>query len=321
MNTKEYRISKLLYLGPAGSFSHICALEIVNFFEQTAKDAHSSEIKPLIKLEDFQLLDFPSINSVREGIEESSNNEKIFGLLPVENSLGGSVPETLDGLIKGSQSVEVRLEWVMHVEHCLVGFGNINDIKEIRAHYQAFAQCDDFLKKSFSNNFEKKEMTSNSAAALSLLDMKSDNNNKQIAAICSKEAAEMYKIPIIQKGINDSQNNYTRFWLISKSPLRVEQSEKTNTLTSLAFRIPQNVPGGLMRVLDCLVKRNINLSKIESRPTKGKLCEYTFFIDFVNPANWSEIQEEVCEEVKNICSNFYFLGNYSVLPAGDFRFT
>ncbi len=274
------------YLGPEGSYSHICAKKIAEVFA----------LSPLIP--------YKTISEIYKALEQKEIN---FGLLPVENSLGGSVPETLDNLLFAPQSLQVRLEWVLMIEHCLIGFDlNIN---EIRAHFQAFAQCDNYLNKYYANA-NKKEMSSNSSAALSLL-----NEKENKAAICSKEAAELYKIPIIAEKINDFTENFTRFWLAGWENLPPKNNNQN--LISLAFRIPQDLPGGLVRVLGPIAERGINLSKIESRPTKSRLCEYSFYIDLINS---SKADQELLKELQSLCSYFKFLGNYPVWPLNDLRF-
>ncbi len=283
------------YLGPAGSFSHICATEVAES----------------IGLSKFR--DFPSITQIAQA---TSNGETDFGLLPLENSLGGSVPETLESLLKNT-TLEVKLEWVFPVEHFLAGFGTEAEILEIRAHFQAFAQCDGFLKTHFPN-IVRKEMSSNSAAAASLLEL-NEVNRKSVAAICPEQAAKIYGLQVLKSKINDSSNNFTRFWLVGTSN-KNQCKQNSQRLTSIAFQIPQDEPGGLMKILTSLAKRNINMSKIESRPTRGRLCEYTFFIDFVDPLHWESIQKEVILEIQASCSMFRFLGSYSVWPEGDLRF-
>lgn len=295
--TPNNLIYSLGFLGPEGSFSHICALEVAE------------------QLGIQNLIPHQNISAIRHSL---SVDELTFALMPLENSLGGSVPESLDGFLLAPSSVTVLLEKVLKIEHCLVGFSKeLSTVKEVRAHFQAFAQCDNYLKKNFPG-VSLHEMTSNSAAAKSLLDL-SELERSSTLAICAKEAAEFYQLPILQPLINDSPDNVTRFWLLGKTPLpsNVSNSQK---LTSLAFRIPQDLPGGLMKVLATLANRKINLSKIESRPTKGRLCEYTFFIDFINPLNWPAIEETVLKEIQNNCSYLRFLGTYSVFPLGDLRF-
>ena len=290
---------RLYYLGPEGSFSHIVANQILNTIEQ------NYSLEPVQSISDLFKHNFTSTQDL--------------ALIPIENSLGGSVGESFDKLLISPVDIEVKLEWVCLIEHYLIGFGKLTDINEIRAHYQAFAQCENFINNNWQGlELNKKEMSSNSAAVKSLL---AENKAKNIAAIGAKEAAELYKIPIIEAKIHDFSDNQTRFWLIGYSENKIKTKlPNYNYLNSLIFRIPQDEPGSLMKILNCLAKRKINLCKIESRPTKGRLCEYNFIIDFVSPNNWQNTRQIILEEIQSFCSYIRFLGNYPVLPLNDLRF-
>ncbi|MDX1920319.1 MAG: prephenate dehydratase [Candidatus Caenarcaniphilales bacterium] len=290
-------LNNIVYLGPESSFSHICALEIAKLF-------------PSNKLQSVA-----SISGIKEFIK---NNEDAFGVFPVENSLGGSVPETLDGILTQKEDIKVLLEFVLKIDHCLLSFGEKSKIQEVRAHYQAFNQCENYLNKNFPD-CHKQEFPSNSAAIESLTKLNL-NEQKTIASIGSLEAAKKFNIPVLEKQINDSSENYTRFWLIGReSSFNINQKSEQN-LCSLAFRIPRDEPGGLMKVLETFASRQINLTKIESRPTKGRLCEYTFFIDFLAPIDWDFQKGQILNIVGSVCSYARFLGYYPVFPAGDNRF-
>ncbi|MDJ0626093.1 MAG: prephenate dehydratase [Candidatus Caenarcaniphilales bacterium] len=291
-NNQTLKKPSIAYLGPQGSFSDICVKQIhekINF--EALKPAESlTEVRKLLV-----------------------NGEVDFGLFPVENSLGGSVTETLDGLIRERDDLQVKLEWVLQIRHCLIGYGQKDSLKEVRAHYQAFYQCEEFLKINFPN-VVKKEFSSNSAAVVSLMGL-NDFEKNETAAISSKEASKAYSIPIIQQNINDSENNFTRFWVIGKNDFDLPLESKQK-MVSLAFALPRDEPGGLVHVLSSLAKRGVNLTKIESRPTKGRLCEYTFFIDFVGEGPKNEIINEISAK----CSFLRFIGNYPVFPDNDSRF-
>ncbi|HEY9885669.1 MAG TPA: prephenate dehydratase, partial [Vampirovibrionales bacterium] len=290
----------LAYLGPEGSYSHICALKLSN-------ELQISQLKPLAQFTDLQSF--------------ANSSDKHLSLLPVENSIGGSVNENLDSFLAG-YSYWVLLEYVLEISHCLSGYGTFKDIKEIGGHYQAFYQCEEYLKKNFPQAILK-EFPSSTAALQSLLTKKS-LKDKTKAAICSKEAIDLYEVPLIAEKINDLPENYTRFWLVGSSEFlslrNLKEKKKLNYLTSLAFKIPQDKPGGLMNVLKPLSEKAINLAKIESRPTKGKLGEYTFFLDYVN--NLPKVEKQkIIKEIKEQCSSFYEIGTYPVITnSSDTRF-
>jgi prephenate dehydratase len=282
---------KIAYLGPEGSFSHIALQNIANtLFEE-----------PFL---------YVSMNSFTEAVNELRRGSVEYALLPIENSLGGSVPESLDQISSLDGSFQVQLEWVASIEHCLSGFQkDFSKVKEVRAHFQALAQCREFLKFNLPKA-ELKEMPSNSTAVKSL------HGITDALAICSLEAAELYNVPLIEKGINDLKDNFTRFWLVGTKSIKLISSTGQK-LTSIVFRIPLDEPGGLVRVLKVLSDKKINLTKIESRPTRGRLCEYSFFIDFI----YASEKKEIFDELKNVCAHFKHLGTYEIHPKLDLRFT
>ncbi len=279
-------------LGPRASFSHICALKIAELLHLD---------KTFLYCFDFE-----------EVYNLFKSDKALYAVLPVENSLGGGIGETLDKVAKASENVEIKLEYVLKIEHNLISFSkDLSQITEIRAHEQALAQCKDFLKENFPNAKKIKEV-SNSGAVESLVSLEDSERNK-IAAICSKESSEFYNVPIIISKVNDSTDNYTRFWLLGKKENKID-FENSQKLCSFAFQIPFDEPGGLIRILQPLGENNLNLTRIESRPTRGKLAEYTFFIDTIKtkPFDFYKLASK--------CSYFKFLGEYPVLPEGDFRF-
>lgn len=286
----------LAYLGPQGSFSDICAQQIQNTFKN------------------IELIAAQSIIDIKQILTEDKAD---FGLFPAENSLGGSVSETLDSLLKIPSDFLVKLEWVLQIQHCLIGYGKTKDLQEVRAHYQAFSQCEDFFLKNYPK-IVKKEFSSNSGAVASLLDLP-EKEKKSTAAISSKVASDIYKIPLIQEGINDFENNFTRFWVVSKKALPNEV-QSTQKIISLALQLPWDEPGGLMKILLPLSEKGANLTKIVSRPTKGRLSEYTFFIDFINKFQNPDEENTLIQELSLKSSFMRFIGNYPVLPLGDSRF-
>ena len=152
---------RVYYLGPEASFSHIVASQIINTIEQ------NYSLEPVQSISDLFKHNFTSTQDL--------------ALIPIENSLGGSVGESFDKLLISPVDIEVKLEWVCLIEHYLIGFGKLTDINEIRAHYQAFAQCENFINNNWQGlELNKKEMSSNSAAVKSLL---AENKAKNIAAM------------------------------------------------------------------------------------------------------------------------------------------
>ncbi len=280
---------KLHYLGPEGSFSHLCAVAVL------ARLNDAFLLSPCLKLE-----------LVLEGVEAGD-----MGLLPLENSVGGGVQGSLDGVYRLSSSKQVLIEYVLPVTHSLYGFGAFEEIQEIKAHYQAHLQCAEFL----AANFPKAkliECASNSQGIASLI-----SSDTTQAAIGNALCAELHSVPLLRAKINDRDNNRTRFWLLGEAgSLNLAQNEGQQRLASLAFDIPLGVSGGLVRSLRCFSERGINLTRIESRPSTYDLGQYVFFVDIlVTPA-----LAEALDELRGFVRHFRLLGEYSIWPDGDGRF-
>ena len=181
-----------------------------------------------------------------------------------------------------------------------MGFAkNFSDIKVVRSHPQALAQCKKFLQEHFPDSLIEEATLSTSAAIRSLV-----MEEPEVAAIGSIDCAEMYDIPIIEKNINDEINNQTRFILLGKF-----MSPRTGyDKTSITFST-ENKAGALNKILTILEEYNINMSYIDSRPSKKELGEYVFYIDFAGHI----LDEDVrCafEKIKPLVKMFYVIGSY-----------
>ncbi|MFI3325295.1 MAG: prephenate dehydratase [Clostridia bacterium] len=265
--------AKILCQGVQGAYSHKAALEIF-------KDGNISFC--------------PKFENVFTGIE---NGEFDFGVIPVENSAAGSVNETYSLIMQYRYYIVSAIK--LSVNHCLAAKkGSI--IRTVISHPQALMQCGDYISQ---NSFERKEF-SNTAAAAEFVSKSEDEN---IAAICSKEAAEKYGLEILKEGIQDDKNNHTRFAVISKNPILTNDADKI----SLCFSLPHET-GSLFTVLQRFSLAGLNLSKIESRPIKGSNFNYDFYLDF--QGNIVEKQVSVLlSQLKDELIRFDFLGNYKEL--------
>ncbi len=236
---------KIATLGPEGTFSHEAVLR------------YNSKVTIIFT------------NTLRDVFEAVAKNKATLGVVPIENSIAGTVGQTLDYLM--SFDLKIRDEEILPINHNLVGFGKINDIKVLYLHPQTYEQCELFIKK----NFPKVEIiytTSNGKSAEIIAQMK----DKLKASIIPKIAAEIYKLKILKKDVQDNRFNVTRFFAIAKS-----DGKKTGyDRTSIAVYPQIDRPGLLYEMLGQFAKRKINLTKIESRPSKGKLGDYIFYIDF-----------------------------------------
>lgn len=195
------------------------------------------------------------------------SNKVQYGIIPIENSLAGSIYECYDLLAK--HHVWVIGQTYLKVQHCLLGLSKDTKISRIFSHYKALEQCAKFFEKH--REIEAVVYSDTAGAAKYIV----EQNNKKWAAIASQEAAQKYGLKIIKKNIEDNKKNYTRFLIIGK---QVQMPAKSNKC-SLIFTLP-HVPGSLQNILGDFANNKFNLTKIESRPIYGRPFEYIFYADF-----------------------------------------
>jgi len=217
--------------------------------------------------------------SLRTVFEMIEKGESEFGVVPVENSLEGSVNETYDLLL--DSNVQVCGEINLRVVHCLIASPEIqlSDIRVVYSHPQALAQCRRFLG---SLNCEVAS-TYDTAGSVKTIKEKGLVDS---AAVASEKAAEVYGMKILKKAIEDSPNNYTRFFVLSRDDAPPSGRDKTSIIFSV-----KHSPGALFGALQEFAVRSINLTKIESRPTRQNPWEYNFYLDFEGHK-----KEEACKE-------------------------
>jgi len=230
-----------------------------------------------------------------EVLENTSNDKTEYAILPVENSLEGSVGESYDLLY--STSLNATGEIYHRIEHCLIGIGKLEEVDTVYSHPQALGQCRKFIEQHNMKTIPAYD-TAGSVKIVKEL------NKKNCASIASKAAATIYNMPIISENIANNLNNYTRFLVLSK-----EKSPETgNDKTSIIFSI-KHEPGSLHKIIENFHKNNVNLTKIESRPTKENMWEYNFYVDFEGHQKNAQISE-MLDKIKQETLFMKVLGSY-----------
>jgi len=280
---------RIAFLGPPGTFSEEAALH----YDSSA-----------------QLLPFASVAAVAAAVDSGMAEE---GVVAIENSIEGSVTDTLDILIHESR-LSIRRELVLPVGHCLLVRPGMQtaDVKVILSHPQALGQCRRFVERCFP----KAEIVAALSTAAAVEDMVGREN---AAAIATRRAAELYSAEILARDIQDRSDNLTRFVVLAESDHPPTGNDKTslafsfaatgNDKTSLAFSFADDRPGLLVSVLQEFSSRDINLTKVESRPTKERLGEYIFLLDLAGHRSEGPVAEAL-EGIKAQSSLFRIFGSY-----------
>ncbi len=221
------------------------------------------------------------------------------GIIPIENSLFGSVHENYDLLDRYPLNIigEVKLR-VSHMLMAIPGV-KLSDIRHVYSHPQALGQCDQYLQTLHNVEIVAVYDTAGSAKMIS------EQRMRNAAAIASATAAQLYGLHILKRGIESNHHNYTRFLVLSRRPISVKNNAKTSIIFSL-----KSIPGALFKALSVFALRNIDLEKIESRPIMGKPWEYLFYLDFSG-----SIAEKNCrhalEALGDVTSHLRILGSYT----------
>src|SRR5919109_394018 len=241
-----------------------------------------------------ELLPVKSFQIVFQSLESGAVD---FAVIPIENSIEGSINETYDLLL--NTNVVVCGEIYQQIRHCLIINPEVDSskIRSVYSHPQALAQCRAYLQ---NKNLEPIP-TYDTAGAVKMI---KENSMKDAAAIASERAASLYQMEILEEGIEDKKNNYTRFLVLSKAV-----SEPTgHDGTSIIFSV-RHTPGALFGILKEFAKRRINLTKIESRPTKEVPWEYYFYVDFEGHSLDKQIRDLI-EAVRRKTVFIKILGSY-----------
>jgi len=274
-------IQQIAYLGPQGSFSEMAADVFCGKYKISAYPTPQTTIRKVIEFVD--------------------TNPNTLGVIPLENSIEGSVREALDHLmITINPNIRILSQTIMPIRHCLLSrTTEFYSITGVISHPQALAQCQNFIHDEMPRNLNLIEAASTAEAARSLA-----NYNLTYAAIGSEKTAEIYNLNILKENINDDKNNQTRFALIGD----FETKETGNDKTSLIFAT-ENKPGALLEILHIFYENDINLSYISSRPSKLKFGDYNFIVNFDGHIKNTKILNTL-KQVKEKTTFMRFFGSY-----------
>jgi len=260
------------FLGPEGSFSHAASV---------TKFGSSVEYVPLSAI--------PAV------FDEVVRGHVDYGLVPVENSIGGGIVDTLDAFL--TSSAKICAEVLLNVHHNLLAKEPWERITKVCSKAQVFSQCRDWLAATAKDRAQL-PVESTTAAAQMARDLPG------VAAIGSKQAAELYGLHILFENIEDNPDNVTRFFVIGREPARRSGDDKTAIMFTTAHK-----PGALAEVLDVFKENGINLTDIEKRPSKKVNWEYYFFIDAQAHADDAAMKKAIAEARKH-CLQLTVLGSY-----------
>ncbi|MFA5363828.1 MAG: prephenate dehydratase [Candidatus Bathyarchaeia archaeon] len=239
--------------------------------------------------------------------ENVKNGNVDYGVVPIENSIEGSVNRTYDLFLE--YDLNVCGEIIIRVSHCLIankGTG-IDQIKTVYSHPQALAQCRKFLEQQ---NL-KAISTFDTAGSVKMI---KEEKMMDAAAIASERAAQIYDMPILAKEIEDVKNNSTRFFVLDKKDAPYSGADKTSIIFAT-----KSIPGALYKILGEFADRKINLTKIESRPTKQTPWEYHFYLDFEGHRTEKQCQQAL-ESIKDKTLFVKILGSYKAAKKPSFNF-
>lgn len=266
------RALRIAYLGPRGSFSHTAAM-----------------------LKFGQSVEYEAVTDIRSIFDEVSKAHSDLGVVPIENSAGGGVGETLDAFI--DSDVLICAEVYMAIHHNLLANCSLAEIEKVYSKPEVFAQCHGWLSSTFKETKTVSVASSARAAQMAA-------EEKGTAAIGSKVAAELYGLKVVCENIEDIANNVTRFLVISKVDAKPTGDDKTALLFSTAHKA-----GALVDVLDAFRNHGLNLTNIESRPGRKREWEYYFFVDFVGHKD-DENVKNVLNESRRHCLQLSVLGSF-----------
>jgi chorismate mutase/prephenate dehydratase len=268
------------YLGPMGSFSHAAA---VGHFGSSVT--------------------FEDLHEIGGVFTEVRRGHVDYGLVPIENSIGGGIVETLDAFREARGEVSVYSEVQVTIRHNLLANCAPSDVKRIYSKPEVFSQC----RKWVSTQYPKADLISapSSSRAVSMAREDLDGDpGCGAAAIGSRLAGELYGMKVLFESIEDRPNNLTRFFVIARETAEPSGDDKTSIMFTT-----QHAPGALNRVLGVLADAGINLTHIDKRPSGADNWSYTFFLDLLGHRT-DEVVERALEAARTHCNELWVLGSY-----------
>lgn len=272
----------IAHLGPAGTNTEAAAFLYANELQALGQDS--------------LLCSYPSIS---QSLQAVAQGQADLAVAPVENSVEGSVTTTLDAMWQLG-NLQIQQAIVLPISYAFFSHApTIATVKTVYSHPQALAQCQLWLEK----RLPAAQLIPTNSTTEALYHLEDDPT---VGALSSERAAQLYNLPILACPINDYPDNCTRFWVLGLQP------SPGGTHTSLGFSV-RDTPGALVKPLQVFADRHLNLSRIESRPTKRSLGEYVFFLDLEGDARSTALQSAL-EEVAPYAETLKVFGSYSILP-------
>lgn len=248
---------------------------------------------------------FPSSRKVAYANFESAYSACVSGecdavVLPIENSYNGEVGAVTDLMFSGPLFVNGIID--VDISHCLIGTSDssVSDVKSVVSHPQALAQCNAYIRK---HGFSEQEYENTALAA----EYVAKNNDKSVAAIGSEAAAEIFGLKVLEKNINESRTNTTRFAIFSRSEHKHRETE--SGIYSIILFTVRNEAGALAKALDIIGKHGFNMRTLRSRPVKASMWEYYFYIEAEGNANSKE-GKRMIEDLEEYCQKVKLIGSY-----------
>lgn len=265
---------KIAYLGPEASFTHLAA-----------RKKFGSQI------------DYISCSNISEVFQRVEKEDCDYGVVPIENSIEGAVTHTFDLLV--DSELKICSHILLEISHNLLSNANISQIKMIYSNPQVFGQCRGWLQTNLPDVQHIEVPSTTTAAQIA-------SKQKNAACIASMLAAKVYNLRVIKKDIEDITHNVTRFLVIATSDVPPTGKDRTSMLFSVKDKV-----GALHSMLGPFYKNNINLTKIESRPSKKRAWDYYFFVDFEGHRMDKNVKKAL-SQLEDMCKYLKILGSYPV---------